>query len=204
MTAILSLGLGYLIGCFNPAALVSRKKNVDLKSAGTKNLGATNTALVLGRKAGYFVLFTDILKSFFSYKLAKLLFPQLAAAGLIAGLGTLIGHCFPVFMRFQGGKGLASFGGLVLAHSPVTFAVLLSLGIIMAFVMDYGVYLAVTVGALFPVMGFLRGETLEEFVCCALAGTFLIAMHRQNLHRAISGEDPIHVREGLKTIFGRK
>ncbi len=204
MTAILSLGLGYLIGCFNPAALVSKKKNIDLKSEGTKNLGATNTALVLGRKAGYFVLFTDIFKSFFSYKLAKLFFPHLAAAGLIASFGVMLGHCFPVFMHFHGGKGLASFGGMVLAHDPMMFLVMLALGIAMAFLMNYGVYLAVTVGVLFPVMNYLWGKTMGEFLWCAIAGGFLIVMHRGNLHRAVTGEDPIHVRDGLKTIFGRK
>ena len=106
MSAILSMGLGYLFGCLNPATWVGRKKHVDLSKTGTKNLGATNTALVLGKKAGYFVLVFDMFKSIFSYRLAKLLFPQLRLAGLIAGIGTILGHCFPVFMNFKGGKGL--------------------------------------------------------------------------------------------------
>ena len=115
MKAILALGMGYCVGCVSPAAFVSKKKNVDLKAEGTKNLGATNTALVLGRYAGYFVLFFDVLKSFVSYKLARILFPHLRLAGLIAGIGVILGHCFPATMNFQGGKGLASFGGLVLS-----------------------------------------------------------------------------------------
>ena len=187
MNAILSLGLGYLIGCINPAAWISKKKNVDLKQEGTKNLGATNTALVLGKKAGYFVLFFDMLKSVFSYKIAKFLFPQLMVAGLIAGIGVILGHCFPVTMGFQGGKGLAAFGGLVLVHDPLVFAVLLSLGIVIAFLMDYGVYLAISAAVLFPV-----------------ASGIILIMHRSNLRRAITGEDPIHVRNGLKRIFGKE
>ena len=75
MNAILSLAMGYFVGCINPAAWVGKKKHVDLKQSGTGNLGATNTALVLGKNAGYFVLFFDIFKSFFSYKAARLLFP---------------------------------------------------------------------------------------------------------------------------------
>lgn len=205
MHAILSLGLGYLIGCINPAAWVGKKKNVDLKQEGTGNLGATNTALVLGKKAGYFVLIFDMLKSIFSYKVARLLFPKIAAAaGLLAGIGVLLGHCFPVTMGFVGGKGLASFGGLVLVHDPLLFAILLTLGIIMAFLMNYGVYLAVTATLLFPITSFLRRGDLTDLVLTGIAGGLIFLMHIGNLKRAIRQEDPIHTRDGLKKIFGKK
>lgn len=204
MGAVLSLILGYVVGCISPAAWVSHKKNVDLKQEGTKNLGATNTALVLGRKAGYFVLVFDMMKSFFSYKLAKWLFPHLMVAGLIAGIGVILGHCFPVTMRFQGGMGLAAFGGLVLAHDPVQFAVLLTLGIVLAFALNYGVYLAVSAAALFPFFSYYRSGSPSVFGATAMAGGIIIYMHRGNLRRAINGTDPIHTRDGLKKIFGKK
>ena len=204
MKAILALGMGYCVGCVSPAAFVSKKKNVDLKSKGTKNLGATNTALVLGKKAGYFVLFLDILKSFFSYKLAKYLFPHIGLAGLIAGIGVILGHCFPATMNFQGGKGLASFGGLVLAHDVRAFAFLLTLGIIMAFALNYGVYLAITAGLLFPVTCWLLHGNIPEALMCAVASTIVLVMHLRNLRRAITGKDPIHMRDGLEKIFGKK
>lgn len=204
MSAILSLGLGYFIGCINPAAWIGKKKNVDLKQEGTGNLGATNTALVLGKKAGYFVLFFDMLKSIFSYRFARILFPKIAAtASLLAGIGVLLGHCFPVFMHFQGGKGLAAFGGLVLVHDPLLFVILLSLGIVLAFAMNYGVYLAVSAAALFPILSFLRRGNLTDLLLTAEAGALIIAMHWGNLRRAITHEDPIRVREGLHKIFGK-
>jgi len=204
MQAILSLTMGYFFGCINPAAFIGKKKNVDLKEKGTGNLGATNTALVLGRKAGYFVLIIDMLKSILAYKAAKLLFPKLLAAGLIAGIGVLLGHCFPVTMHFVGGKGLASFGGLVLAHSWKLFVILLSLGIIMAFVMDYGVYLAVTATMLFPIMSYLQTGSLVDLLLTGIAGGLIFAMHWTNLRRAVKKEDPIHVRNGLKHIFSNE
>ena len=196
--------MGYFIGCINPAKIVSRRKNVNLKESGTGNLGATNTALVLGRKAGYFVLFFDMFKSFFSYKMAKLLFPHLAIAGILADIGVIIGHAFPVFLRFQGGKSLAAFGGLVLAHDPLSFAVLLALGIVMAFVLNYGVYLAITAAGLFPVFSFLRSRSIPVLLSTGVASGIVIALHAGNLRRAITGEDPIHTRDGLKKIFGKK
>jgi len=204
MSAILSLAMGYFIGCINPASWVGKKKHVNLKETGTKNLGATNTALVLGKKAGYFVLIFDMFKSIFSYKVAKLLFSRLPYAGLIAGIGVLIGHCFPVFMQFQGGKGLASFGGLVLAHDPLLFAILLTLGICLAFAMNYGVYLAVSATVLFPITSFLRTGDYTDLLLTGIAGGLILIMHLKNLKRAITHEDPIHVRDGLQKIFGKK
>lgn len=204
MQTILSLVMGYLIGSLNPAKFVGKRHDVNLKEAGTGNLGATNTALVLGRKAGYFVLVFDIFKSFFSYKLAKVLFPQLAVAGVIACIGVILGHAFPVFNHFQGGKGLASFGGLVLAHDPLQFAVLLTLGILMAFVLNYGVYLAVTAATLFPLYSYFRSGSLTVFLSTAVASAIVLLLHRGNIRRAITGEDPIHTRDGLKKIFGNK
>ena len=204
MQALLSLGMGYLIGCISPAAWVSKKKNIDLKQEGTKNLGATNTALVLGKHAGYFVLFFDMLKSIFSYKLARFLFPHLVAAGIIACIGVILGHCFPVTMGFQGGKGLAAFGGLVLAHSVKLFLVLLSFGIVVAFIMDYGVYLAISAATLFPILNYIRSGDAAESIVAAIASTLIIMMHWTNLRRAISGEDPIHTRDGFQKIFGKK
>lgn len=204
MHAVISLAMGYLIGCLSPAKLVAKRHDVNLKETGTGNLGATNTALVLGRKAGYFVLFFDIFKSFFSYKLARILFPHFAVAGIIACIGVILGHAFPVFNGFQGGKGLAAFGGLVLAHDPVQFAFLLILGTIAAFILNYGVYLAVTAATLFPILSYFRSGSFTTFLSTALASGIVLALHSGNLRRAITGEDPIRTRDGFKKIFGKK
>ena len=74
MKILASVIIGYLIGCVNPAAIISKRKNVNLKQEGTGNLGATNTAYVMGRGAGITVLIADIMKSVLSAKLVKLLF----------------------------------------------------------------------------------------------------------------------------------
>lgn len=204
MQAVWSLIMGYFIGSLNPAKFVGRRHDVNLKEAGTGNLGATNTALVLGRKAGYFVLFFDMFKSFLSYRLARFFFPHLAAVGVISCIGVILGHAFPIFNHFQGGKGLAAFGGLVLAHDPLQFAVLLTLGILMAFVLNYGVYLAVTATALFPFFSYLRSGSFQVFLSTAAASSIVLALHSGNLRRAVTGEDPIHTRDGFKRIFGKK
>ena len=107
MQAVLSLGLGYFIGCINPAAWISRKKKVNLKEEGTGNLGATNTALVLGQKAGWFVLIFDMLKSIFSYKMLNIVcldiryrhqyFKSIFAYKLISLVGKAFAESLAVF-----------------------------------------------------------------------------------------------------------
>ena len=86
MEHIFSLAIGYLLGAFNPAALLAKRKHVDLKQTGTKNLGASNALIVLGRSAGVIVMVVDILKAWLAAKIAKLLFPKLAIAWALAAL----------------------------------------------------------------------------------------------------------------------
>jgi len=205
MSAILSLGLGYCIGCISPAAWLGKKKNVDLKQEGTKNLGATNTAIVLGRKAGIFVMLFDILKSCLSAKLAKILFPQLVAAGLIACLGTIIGHCYPITMHFQGGKGLAAFGGMVLSYRLWFFPVIVLPGLVLMAIFNTGAAMPFLATILFPCLIAYSGGLWQEILVAVLAGMFILFMHRDNLKRAREKNDVVPFSEFLKnTLFKKK
>lgn len=204
MKAILSLGLGYLIGCISPAAWIARKKQVNLKKEGTGNLGATNTALVLGKKAGIFVMLFDIFKSFFSYRLAKILFPQLMVAGILACIGAILGHCFPVFMHFQGGKGLAAFGGLILAYNPWHFLLIVTLGVILMELLNTGVAAPMMGCFLFPVLVYLHGHNLSETLCVIAASGIIFLTHWSNLQRARADEDIVKTDEFIEKVFGGK
>lgn len=204
MTAVMSLGLGYLLGCINPAMLISQKRHVDLKEEGTKNLGATNTAIVMGKKAGIFVLIFDIAKSFLSYKIAKWLFPKLVIAGILASIGCILGHCFPVFMDFEGGKGLAAFGGLILAFSPKMFAIIVSTGVALMFVCNTGV-VAPFMGCLaFPAMVYLSGSDWMELAAVTVASGIIFMTHLSNFRMAHRREDVVNTQDFMKKVFGRK
>ena len=204
MTAIMSLGLGYVIGCINPAVLISKAKHVNLKEEGTGNLGATNTAFVLGKKAGIFVMIFDILKSFLSYKIAKWLFPKLLIAGILASIGAILGHCFPVFMDFQGGKGLAAFGGLILAYSPKMFLAIVTTGVILMFVCNTGV-VAPFMGCLaFPVMVYYSSHDLLETIAVLTASCIIFSTHLSNFKMAKRREDVVNTADFMEKVFGRK
>lgn len=204
MTAILSLGLGYLVGCINPAVLIARAKHVNLREEGTGNLGATNTAYVLGKKSGIFVMVFDILKSFFSFQLAKWLFPRLLIAGILASIGCILGHCFPVFMNFAGGKGLAAFGGLILAYSPWMFAIIVAAGTVMMFVCDTGV-IAPFIGCLaFPAMVYYAGHDWIETAAVLTASAIIFNTHLSNFRMARKREDVVNTTDFMKKVFGKK
>lgn len=204
MTAILSLGLGYLVGCINPAVLIARAKHVNLREEGTGNLGATNTAYVLGKKSGIFVMVFDILKSFFSFQLAKWLFPRLLIAGILASIGCILGHCFPVFMNFAGGKGLAAFGGLILAYSPWMFAIIVAAGTVMMFICDTGV-IAPFIGCVaFPAMVYYAGHDWIETVAVLTASAIIFNTHLSNFRMARKREDVVNTTDFMKKVFGKK
>ena len=202
MTAIMSLGFGYLIGCINPAMAISRVKKVNLREEGTGNLGATNTAYVLGKRAGYFVLFFDIFKSFLSYKIAKWLFPKLLIAGILASIGCILGHCFPVTMHFQGGKGLAAFGGLILAYSPWMFLTIITVGITLMFVCNTGVIAPFMGCVLFPVLTYFSGHDTLELLAVTAASAIIFATHFSNFRMARRKEDVVNTKDFMEKVFG--
>ena len=204
MEVIVSLGIGYLVGCISPSALLAKMKKVDLKKEGTKNLGATNTALVLGRASGIFVMLFDILKSFCASRLAKWLFPHLVAAGMLACIGAILGHCFPVFLNFQGGKGLAAFGGMVLAYNPWFFLIIVVPGVILMTVLNTGVVVPMLGSLMFPILVYLQSRSLTDTGLALLAGVIIVIMHWGNLKKALANKDVISTKNFYKDILFKK
>jgi glycerol-3-phosphate acyltransferase PlsY len=200
MKYLLSLLLGYGLGCLNPAALLSKLKKQDLRKQGTKNLGASNTLLVMGKKWGALVMLFDIFKGFCSVKLAKCLFPQLFAAELVAGLGAILGHIFPFYLGFRGGKGLAAFGGLVLAYNPVLFCVLLALGLLLMLVFNCSVVMPMSAAPLFAIVSGIQSQSLVVFGLTALSALLIVVKHWSNIEKARSGKE-LNIRSFVRNGF---
>ena len=203
MGNIISVIIGYFLGCLSPAAFLGRKRNVDLRAEGTGNLGATNTTIVLGKKAGAFVMIFDIAKAYVAAKIAKWLFPKQYYAGLLASCGAVFGHVFPFHMKFKGGKGLAAFAGLVLAHDPLIFLGLLVIGLVAMFIANYGVALPLTGAVLFPVAAGLRSGDVGVLAIAAVASALIIVVHWPNIGKAMRHEHAT-VRDFIKTKLFKK
>ena len=125
MKTILCMMIGYVIGSLSPAALISKIKKQDIRKSGSGNLGTMNTMMNFGKRYAVPVMIIDMLKGFLAVKLAHWIVPAVSVAGVLAGGSAVLGHIFPFYMKFRGGKGLAPFGGMILALNPLGFLFLL-------------------------------------------------------------------------------
>ena len=203
MEIFFSLILGYAMGCLNSAAWVGKRNNINLKEEGTGNLGATNTTMVLGRKAGAFVLIFDVAKSFIAARLAQWLFPHLAVSGMLASIGVILGHCFPITMHFSGGKGLAAFGGMMLAYNPVVFVIVVLSGISIMVLLDIGVAAPLLGTVMFPLLAYLFSHDIPTTACAVIASMIILCTHLDNVHKTREHSD-MKVKNYFRDILFKK
>ena len=189
MSFILSLATGYLLGAFNPASLLAKKKHVDLTTTGTKNLGASNALIVLGRSAGAIVMVVDILKAWLAAKIAKWLFPKLAVAWAVAAFGAILGHVFPFHLNFRGGKGLAAFGGMVLVYDPKLLLFYLTAGVALMLLVNRSVFLPMFAAATFPAIVLLQTGDFSLTAVCIAASALVAWRHWSNIGKVQRGEE---------------
>ena len=189
-----SIAIGYLLGCISVSYILSTFKGFDIRKYGSGNAGASNVMIVLGRKAGFIVALLDIFKAFAAVKLATLIFPAAVSgnanyAACIAGTFAIIGHIFPFYMKFKGGKGLATLGGTILAVDCRLFFILLVLAIIIAVVTDYICFVPISMALIFPVTyGYMYRSWLCTFILL-LSSIFMWYKHVENIERIKAGEE---------------
>ena len=189
MDILLSSAAGYLIGMVNPAYIFGRLRGFDIRGRGSGNAGATNVTLVMGKAAGLLCMFLDILKSFIAYRLAKALFPARVCAGIIAGVACILGHIFPLWMGFSGGKGLACIGGLVLAYNWRLFLLMLAAEILLVLIFQYICIMPISVSIVFPIVYSTQtGDAAGTLALVALIPV-IVYKHLPNLRRILSGQE---------------
>lgn len=203
MEVLATLAIGYSLGSLSPAALISKLKNKNLREHGTGNLGASNTLLVFGKALGVFVMIFDIAKAFLAAKLAELLFPKLALSGLIAGFAAIVGHNFPFYLHFKGGKGLAAFGGTVLYYNPLFFLALLVFGLVLMFIFNFSVVMPMSAAVLFPILVYLQSGNWGEVAMAGASSLLIIIMHFSNIEKAKNRTD-VPIREFVTQKLFRK
>lgn len=181
--------IGYFIGCVNPAVAVGRLKGYDPNKSGSGNPGASNTVIMAGKGAGLFVALFDIFKAAAACRLAAYLFPELRAAAPVAGSACILGHIYPVFLRFRGGKGLACLGGVILAYDPKTMLMMLALALLIGLVSNYVCIVTTTMAAVWPLYyGFATHFWLGAAIL-AIPFVPILLRHLENFRRIRSGEE---------------
>lgn len=188
MGYLLAIVLGYTLGCSNMAYYLAKAKNADLRGAGSGNLGASNAVVLLGWKAGVLTAVHDIGKSVAAVLLMRWLFPELPHIGAVAGVASVLGHIFPFYLKFRGGKGFASYFGMTLALNW-KLALCLAIAVILVTVItDYIVCGTVTTIVTVPIyMGITAGWMVAAILCIATAVIFY--KHRENFPRMRNGTE---------------
>ncbi|AZG68501.1 glycerol-3-phosphate 1-O-acyltransferase PlsY [Mycoplasma struthionis] len=197
------LFIAYLIGSINIAIIISKSQGQDIRELGSKNAGATNALRVKGKKFGILVFGFDILKSYLSILIVflikfflkdKYIFP------LIAGLGAMIGHIFPLYFKFKGGKGVACYFGMIFAFDIMMFLIFLMLFIMIILIFKM-VSLAATVSSfivspltmlpgiyLSSIFSFMQQNTIYPVhsIILIIATAFIIIKHIPNFIRIVN------------------
>ena len=181
--------IGYLIGSSNMAFYLAKLKGVDLKTdGGTGNPGASNALILMGWKAGVLVGAHDIGKAVLAVWLAGVLFPNAACGGAAAGVACVLGHMFPFYTHFRGGKGFAAYLGMTLALNWKFALILLAAIVILLLVTDYIVMGTMTTVLAFPAYCAATHHVVTALILC-VASAAMIWKHRDNLVRIADGTE---------------
>lgn len=185
--------LGYLIGSSSMSFYISKLKKINLKEKGSKNLGASNTLAIIGKKAAAAVLVHDVLKSFFAILVVRILFdiPYNKVDWLLAAVGVaaVMGHIFPFYLKFKGGKGFATYIGLIFGLDWRLFLATVAIIFLVAFLTDYivaGTFSTITIGPLY----FLVIQ--PSFVVAgivAIASLVILCKHWENIKNLKNGNE---------------
>lgn len=183
MGYLIAIAAGYLLGSSNMAYWLSKMKNVDIRSKGSGNLGASNATVLLGWGAGVIVAVHDIGKALLAVLLAKLVFPELEYVEAAAGVACVLGHIFPFYLKFKGGKGLASYIGMTLALNWRLALGIIALLVIVTLVTDFIALGTISVSVATPIgLGLMTQSAVLPLILC-IATVVMIFKHQENLVR---------------------
>ncbi len=195
MNEAVSIVVAYLLGSIPFAYLAGRMRGIDIRTVGSKNVGATNVFRTLGKGIGIAVMVLDIAKGAAGVLIAQALtephWPLAAAAAAI------LGHVFPVWLRFKGGKGVATAGGAILALTPVPALIVLVLWFVVVVATRYVSLGSILAAIAFPPLLVAFREPWPTLVFGTAAAAVVVFRHRGNIARLRSGTE-------LRLDLGRK
>jgi len=191
----ISLVLTYIIGSI-PFAYIYGKifRKIDIREHGSGNVGATNVLRVFGTKAGIIVLLLDILKGFIPVFIITIIYPQTQWQPVLLGIFAILGHTFTIFLKFKGGRGVATSAGVFLALSPYTITAAILIFLLVVAVTKY-----VSLGSMFAAIFLVIAHTIFFLLCessnpyifyfTLLLSFFIIYKHKPNIKRLINGTE---------------
>lgn len=189
MEYLIVILIGYLIGSSSMSYYLGKINNINVSKKGSGNLGASNMVLILGWKAGILVAIHDILKAYIAILLAQKLFIDLPYVREVAGVACVIGHIFPFYLKFKGGKGLASYVGMTIALDFKFSIALIILCGILTLITDYVVTATFTTIILVPAYLGLFYNNIIGACILLIATLIMIYKHSENIKRLRNGTE---------------
>lgn len=189
MGYLFSVILGYLLGCSSMAWYISKFKKRDIRSAGSGNLGASNATVLFGWGAGILVALHDIAKAAIAVWLAKWLFPGLEHAGAAAGVACVLGHIFPFYLGFKGGKGLASYFGMTLALNWKLALIVAVILVAVTVITDFISLAAISTVVFVPAYTAVTAHNLTLTLILCIATVVMLIKHWENIVRIAKREE---------------
>lgn len=204
MIRLVCLMIGYVFGCFQTSYIYGRMHGIDIRKYGSGNAGTTNSLRVLGKKAGIIVLLCDMLKTGLAMMVVRLLFRErygdiLYLLAIYAAAGTVLGHNFPCYLGFKGGKGIACTAGLIVFFHPymvlpqaISFLTIfftthyVSLG---SLVTELLLIAEMVVFGQLGVFGMSQGALYELYLVTVLLAALAFWGHRENIKRLLHGTE---------------
>ena len=191
MTDILFLffTLGYLLGSLNTSVIVGKIYGKDIRDHGSKGAGLTNAHRVLGKPAALFVLIGDVLKGIIACLIGAYFFGYEGL--LVAGAGAVIGHCWPVYFGFKGGKGVLTAGAVLFMANWTVALVCLGFFVIIVALTRYVSLGSICASMLGAAISFLPafGSILYFYVFCCVMASIIVIKHRANIKRLLMGQE---------------
>ncbi len=189
MMNVIYLLFSYLIGAISFGIVMSHLFSLpDPRTIGSKNPGATNVLRTGKKLAALLTLLGDALKGALTVGLAQYFELSSLMVGLIA-IATLIGHVFPIYYGFKGGKGVATAAGILFMFSWVMGLTVLGIWLGVFFIWRYSSLAAIIAGSLSPVIGFFYGIDFYELIASSMIALILILRHMENIKRLIDGTE---------------
>lgn len=181
--------VSYIIGSSNMALYLSKMKGIDMKNSGSGNLGASNSLVVMGWTAAIIVAIHDIGKAIITVLLSMYLFPGLDNIGAVAGVGTVLGHMFPFYLRFRGGKGFASYLGMTIALNWKFAIIVLVMVVLVTLITDYISVATFTTITVVPVYLGIAAKSILLAAILFVATTAMYFKHKENIIRIANGTE---------------
>ncbi len=187
---LITILIGYAFGCIQAAYIISKMiGNMDIREHGSGNAGASNITTIMGLKYGFIVGLVDVLKGLLAVLVIKWIYPDSPDLAYLSGIMAIIGHIFPFYMKFRGGKGVAALAGMMFGLDWKLGILFVLLVAVPAFLTDYIVIGSFTAFTALPIVTYLAGYRWIFTIIGICLTVLSFYLHRGNIQRIINKEE---------------